>query len=59
MQIINKIIGKNTKNIMLAHLSEKNNTEKKALEAIEEELGNIDINITIAKQDKESPFIEV
>ncbi|MBQ3420625.1 MAG: MBL fold metallo-hydrolase [Romboutsia sp.] len=56
---LKKIIGKNTKNIMLAHLSEKNNTEKKALEAIEEELGNIDIKITIAKQDKESPFIEV
>ncbi|MBQ2639650.1 MAG: MBL fold metallo-hydrolase [Bacilli bacterium] len=56
---LKKIIGKDTKNIMLAHLSEKNNTERKALDAIYEELGNIDINITVAKQDKESPFIEV
>ena len=56
---LKKIIGKDTKTIMLAHLSEKNNTEQKALEAIYEELGNIDINIMVAKQDKESPFVEV
>ena len=56
---LKKIIGKDTKTIMLAHLSEKNNTEKKALDAIYEELGNIDIKVMVAKQDTESPFIEV
>ena len=56
---LKKIIGKNTKNIMLAHLSEKNNTEEKALEALYEELGNTKINITVAKQDEETELIEV
>ena len=56
---LKKIIGKNTKYILLAHLSEKNNTEEKALSAVEEELGNKNINILIARQDEESPLIEV
>ena len=56
---LKKIIGKNTQYIVLAHLSEKNNTEEKALEAIEEELGETNINILIAKQKEESPMIEV
>ena len=56
---LKKIIGKNTKYIVLAHLSEKNNTEEKALEAVHEELGETDINILIARQKEESPLIEV
>ncbi|MBE6157673.1 MAG: MBL fold metallo-hydrolase [Firmicutes bacterium] len=56
---LKKIIGKNTKNILLAHLSEKNNTEQKALEELEKELGKTTINIGIARQDEESPLIEV
>ena len=56
---LKKIIGNNTKYILLAHLSEKNNTEKKALDSIYEELGNTNINIMIARQDEESPLIEV
>ena len=56
---LKKIIGKNTQYIILAHLSEKNNTEEKVLEAIEEELGETNINILIAKQKEESPMIEV
>lgn len=56
---LKKIIGSNTKNVILAHLSEKNNTEEKALEAIKEvELGN-NIIITIARQNEEGPMIEV
>ncbi len=54
---LKKIIGPKTKNIILAHLSEKNNTEEKALEAIKDQ--EIDINITIAKQYETSPIIEV
>ena len=54
---LKKIIGPKTKNIILAHLSEKNNTEEKALEAIKEQ--DIDINITIARQYENGPIIEV
>ena len=54
---LKKIIGPKTKNIILAHLSEKNNTEEKALEAIKEQ--EIDITITIAKQYENGPIIEV
>lgn len=56
---LKKIIGKNTKCIILAHLSEKNNTEEKALEAVREELDNNSINVIVAKQKEESPMIEV
>ena len=56
---LKKIIGKNTQYIILAHLSEKNNTEEKALEAITEELGETSIKILIARQKEGSPMIEV
>ena len=55
---LKKIIGDNTKTIVLAHLSEKNNTEEKALEAIKNE-GLDKLNIIIAKQYEESKIIEV
>ena len=56
---LKKIIGPNTKNIVLAHLSETNNTPEKALEAIaEQELPDI-IKVQIAEQYKEGPMIEV
>lgn len=55
---LKKIIGPNTKNIVLAHLSEKNNTEEKALEAMQNE-GLTNINILIARQYEEGPIIEV
>ena len=56
---LKKIIGPNTKNIILAHLSEKNNTEEKALSAMKEEELDKNITITIARQNEESPMIEV
>ena len=56
---LKKIIRANTKNIILAHLSEKNNTEEKALQAIEEVELNKGINVIVAKQNEESPMIEV
>ena len=56
---LKKIIGKNTKYIVLAHLSEKNNTEDKALEAVHEELGETKTQILIARQKEESPMLEV
>lgn len=56
---LKKIIGNNTKNIVLAHLSEKNNTEEKALEAIKDENLPQNINILIARQNEEGPLVEV
>lgn len=56
---LKKIIRRNTKNIILAHLSEKNNTEEKALEAMQEEEIDKISKIVIAKQNEESPLIEV
>ena len=53
------MIGDNTKYIILAHLSEKNNTEQLALSATKEKLGNKKIQVLIAKQDEESPYVEV
>lgn len=55
-------VGDNTKYIILAHLSEKNNTEELALKAIKEEFMKKQITnkkILIAKQDEELPTIEV
>ena len=56
---LKKIIGNNTKNIILAHLSENNNTEEKAIEAMKEEGLDKICNIIIAKQYEESDLIEV
>lgn len=56
---LKKIVGKNTKNIILAHRSETNNTEEKILEAINNVELDKNINIYIAKQNVEGPLIEV
>ena len=50
---------KNTKNIILAHRSETNNTEEKILEAIDNVELDKNINIYIARQNEEGPLIEV
>jgi len=56
---LSEITGPNTEYIILAHLSEKNNTKEKALEAIKE--ANLDkkIKVLIADQYEEGPIIEV
>ena len=56
---LKKVIGKHTNNIVLAHISEKNNTEEKVLEAIKEVGLDKKANIIIARQYEESPLIEV
>lgn len=56
---LKKIISKNTKYVMLVHLSETNNSEELALKAIKEEEITNDINVLIAKQREESIMIEV
>ena len=56
---LKKIIGPNTKNIILAHLSEKNNTEEKALEAMQDQGLDKLVKIQTARQYEESELIEV
>ena len=57
-----KFIGNNTKKIILAHLSEENNTEELALETLKARLKKEKIsfnNIIIAKQNKETELIKI
>ena len=56
---LKKIVTENTKNIVLAHLSETNNTEEIALKAMLDEGIDKLATITIAKQYEEGPMIEV
>lgn len=57
-----KIIGPDTKKILLTHLSHKNNTEEKALKTMEEIFTEYEINfhnISCAKQREKSEMIEI
>ncbi len=56
---LKKLVGDKTKTIILAHLSEKNNTEEKALEEIKSVELDKKIKILIARQYEESEMIEV
>ena len=59
---LTKLIGPNTKKIILMHLSETNNTEEKSLEMINQTFKEYDIdfhNITCAKPDKVSDVINI
>ncbi len=56
---LKKIIGTNTKNIILVHISEKNNTEELALKTMREALKDYNVNIIAAEQEEPSEIIEV
>lgn len=56
---LKKITGPRTKTVILAHISEKNNTKEKVLEAITKAELRPDIKIYIADQYEEGPLIEV
>lgn len=59
---LSKFIGKDTRTIVLAHLSENNNTPEKALETITDKFNENNIkfnNIIIAKQNEPTKVIEV
>lgn len=59
---LSTFMGNKTKHIILAHLSEKNNTEKLAYEALVKRLkdeDNLGPEIIIAKQNEETELIEV
>lgn len=56
---LEQIIGDNTKYILLAHISEKNNTEELAYKTTKEKLQGKNIKLLIAHQNEPSPLIEV
>ena len=57
---LEKIIGKNTKSIVLAHLSQENNTPSLALSTTKNKINNNNnITIYIAKQDEALDWIEI
>lgn len=59
---LSKFIGKDTNKIILAHLSEENNTEELALKTLEDRLDKEQIefkNIIIAKQNEKTELINV
>ena len=59
---LSKLIGPNTKKILLMHLSETNNTEKKALDTINRTFKECNIkfkDIKCARQDEVSEVIEI
>ena len=56
---LESITGTKTKNIILAHISEKNNTKEKEIKEIDNSNINKNINIYIADQYEPGPIIEV
>ena len=59
---LSKIIGPDTKKIILAHLSEENNTPELALNTIKKEFAENDIffeNIETAKQNEKTDAVEI
>ena len=59
---LTKLIGEKTKEIILAHLSEENNTPELALETLNKEFADNNIkfnNIVVAKQEERTDLIEV
>lgn len=55
---LKKFIGENTKHIILAHLSEHNNTDELALKTLKETIDN-KLDIRIAHQEEQTELIEV
>lgn len=56
---LQKIIGDNTKRIVLAHLSETNNTEELAYNTTKDLLSDKDIEVLVARQHESTAIIEV
>lgn len=56
---LKKITTENTQYVVLAHLSEKNNTEKLAYQEVKDAIGDKKIQLLIAKQDEETELIQV
>jgi phosphoribosyl 1,2-cyclic phosphodiesterase len=57
---LSKLIGSNTKHIVLAHLSQENNTKDKAFNTLIDTIGSHnDLDIIVAEQDERTQLIEI
>lgn len=56
---IEKVIGEKTKNIVLAHLSEENNTQDLAYQTTYKKIKDKNINLQVAKQNEALDWIEI
>ncbi len=56
---LSQMIGNRTRHIVLAHLSEENNTKDKALETLLNTIEKKDVNIIIADQNERTQVIEI
>ena len=56
---LKKFIGADTKHIILAHLSEHNNTDELALSTLKETIEDTNLDIEIAHQEIQTELIEV
>lgn len=55
---LSKLIGKDTKYVVLAHLSEENNTEELAYNALKSKI-DMDVNISLARQNEKTELFEI
>ena len=55
---LTKLIGKDTKYVVLAHLSEENNTEQLAYNTLKDKL-DMDVNISLARQNEKTELFEI
>lgn len=58
-EYLSEVVGNDTKYVLLAHLSEKNNTPELAFKTAKKAIKNHKIDLMIAKQDEESKLVEV
>jgi len=58
-ELLMDVIHDQMTHVILAHLSETNNTPEKALQVVTERLGNTHLNVSVAAQSTASPLIEL
>ena len=60
-KILSEVVGNNTQKIILAHLSEKNNTEELAYNTVKDilDVNDIHIEVEVAKQYESLDIVEV
>ena len=56
---LKRLVGDNTKYIILAHLSEQNNSPELAFNTLKNKLNNENVNIMIASQNERTELVEV
>lgn len=55
--LLRAVMNASLKHVVLGHLSETNNTSRHALETVRQAIGNHDVRITVARQDRSGPIL--